>query len=181
MHMTVSSLSLQKDPSNSSAEYSRAPVCEETTQCWGKNGKSRQDNIWSKHRAWNIFVFQWIRTEKPSNSSKKVQKMFYLSTWVKLTLDYMLHWSTLQTLIKKSWKDQTLIMSCREPPREIPPMTRSCGRELLSKASELNGLPRLSRASTQKPESVWFTISWLSPTLLTLTGGYSWLPFSGEN
>ena len=40
---------------------------------------------------------------------------------------------------------------CQEPPREIPPMTRSCGRELLSKASELNGLPRLSRASTQKP------------------------------
>ena len=33
---------------------------------------------------------------------------------------------------------------CREPPREIPPMTRLCGRELLSKASELNGLPRLS-------------------------------------
>ena len=33
---------------------------------------------------------------------------------------------------------------CWEPPREIPPMTRSCGRELLSKASELKGLPRLS-------------------------------------
>ena len=29
-------------------------------------------------------------------------------------------------------------------------MTRSCGRELLSKASELNGLPRLSRASAPK-------------------------------
>ena len=50
---------------------------------------------------------------------------------------------------------------CWEPPREIPPMTRSCGRELLSKASELKGLPRLSRASTPKPESVCFTISWL--------------------
>ena len=48
---------------------------------------------------------------------------------------------------------------CREPPQEIPPMTRSCGRELLSKASELKGLPRLSRASTPKPESVCFTIS----------------------
>ena len=73
------------------------------------------------------------------------------------------------------------IVKCREPPREIPPMTRPCGRELLSKASKLNGLPRLSRASTPKPESVCFTISWLSPTPLTLTGGFSWPPFSGEN
>ena len=48
---------------------------------------------------------------------------------------------------------------CQEPPREIPPMTRSCGRELLSKASELNRFPRLSRASTPKPKSVCFTIS----------------------
>ena len=48
---------------------------------------------------------------------------------------------------------------CQEPPREIPPMTRSCGRELLSKASGLKGLPRLSRASTPKPESVCFTVS----------------------
>ena len=60
---------------------------------------------------------------------------------------------------------------CRKPPREFPPMTRSCGRELLSKASELKGLPRLSQASTPKPESVCFTVSWLSPTPLTLTGG----------
>ena len=70
---------------------------------------------------------------------------------------------------------------CREPPREISPMTRSCGRELLSKASGLNGLPRLPRTFTPKPESVCFTISWLSPTPLTLTGGYLWPPFSGEN
>ena len=70
---------------------------------------------------------------------------------------------------------------CRKPPREIPPMTRACGRELLSKASGLNGLPRLSRASTPKPESVCFTISWLSPTPLTLTGGYPRPPFSRES
>ena len=72
-------------------------------------------------------------------------------------------------------------IGCWEPPREIPPMTRSCGRELLSKASGLKGLPRLSQASTPKPESVCFTISWLSPTPLTLRGGYPWPPFSGEN
>ena len=35
------------------------------------------------------------------------------------------------------WHHQ--LNGCREPPREIPPMTRSCGRELLSKASELKG------------------------------------------
>ena len=36
-----------------------------------------------------------------------------------------------------------LINFCQEPAREIPPMTRSCGRELLSKASGLKGLPKL--------------------------------------
>ena len=79
-----------------------------------------------------------------------------------------------------NWTKITKIIY-QEPPWEIPPMTRSCGRELLSKASELKGLPRLSRASTPKPESVCFTISWLSPTPLTLTGGFSWPPFSGKN
>ena len=51
------------------------------------------------------------------------------------------------------------VVMCQELPREIPPMTRSCGRELLSKTSELKGLPRLSRASTPKSESVCFTVS----------------------
>ena len=59
-------------------------------------------------------------------------------------------------------------LDCREPAQEIPPMTRSCGRDLL----EL--LP-------QKPESVCLTILCLSPTLLTLTGGYPRPPFSGKN
>ena len=80
-------------------------------------------------------------------------------------------------LVSEVWGPQ----QCREPARAIPPMTRSCGRELLSKASGLKGLPSLSWASTPKPESVCFTISWLSPTPLTLTGGYLWPPFSGEN
>ena len=61
---------------------------------------------------------------------------------------------------------------CREPAQEIPPMTRSCGRELLSKASGLKGLPRLSQASTPKPESVCLIVLCPSPMLLTLTGGY---------
>ena len=73
------------------------------------------------------------------------------------------------------------IQICWEPPQEIPPMTRSCGRELLSKTSGLKGLPRLSQASTPKLESVCFTISCLSPTPLTLTGGYPQPSFSGEN
>ena len=60
-------------------------------------------------------------------------------------------------------------------------MTRSCGRELLSKASGLEGLPRPARASIPKPESVCLTILCLSPTHLTLTGGYPQPPFSGEN
>ena len=38
--------------------------------------------------------------------------------------------------------------------------------------SGLEGLPGPARASTPKPESVCLTILCLSPTLLTLTGGY---------
>ena len=68
---------------------------------------------------------------------------------------------------------------CREPPREIPPMTRSCGRELLSKASGLKGLPGPSRPSTWRPESV--LLSCVFHQLSWHTGGYPWPPFSEEN
>ena len=47
--------------------------------------------------------------------------------------------------------------------------------------SGLEGPPGPARASTPKPESVCLTILCLSPTLLTLTGGYPRPPFSGEN
>ena len=46
--------------------------------------------------------------------------------------------------------------------------------------SELEGRPGSARASTPKPESVCLTILCLSPTLLTLTGGYPRPPFSGK-
>ena len=41
--------------------------------------------------------------------------------------------------IKKRWQEYTEELyknnlHCQEPPREIPPMTRSCGRDLTSKA-----------------------------------------------
>ena len=41
--------------------------------------------------------------------------------------------------------------------------------------------PESARASTPKPKSVCLTILCLSPTLLTLTGGYPQPPFSGKN
>ena len=47
--------------------------------------------------------------------------------------------------------------------------------------SELKGPPESARASTPKPESVCLTILCLSPTLLTLTGGYPRPPFSGKS
>ena len=49
--------------------------------------------------------------------------------------------------------------------------------------SGLEGLRGPARAPTPKPKSVCllFTILCLSPTLLTLTGGYPRPPFSGEN
>ena len=46
--------------------------------------------------------------------------------------------------------------------------------------SWLERFPGSARASTPKPESVCLTILCLSPTLLTLTGGYPWSPFSGK-
>ena len=60
-------------------------------------------------------------------------------------------------------------------------MTRSSGRDLISKASGLKGPPRPARASTRKPESVCLTILCLSPSLLTLTRGFPRPPFSEEN
>ena len=60
-------------------------------------------------------------------------------------------------------------------------MTRSCGRDLISKGSGLDRSPGPARASTPKPESVCLTILCLSPTLPTLTGCYPQPPFSGKN
>ena len=81
---------------------------------------------------------------------------------------------------------QKLLM-CQEPAQEIPPMTRSCrtrgnpwairpmtrscGRVLMSKASGLNGPPGPARASTPESESVCLTNLCLSQALLTLAGG----------
>ena len=47
--------------------------------------------------------------------------------------------------------------------------------------SWLKRFPRSARASTPKPESVCLTILCLSPTLLSLTGGYPRPPFSGKS
>ena len=47
--------------------------------------------------------------------------------------------------------------------------------------SWLKGPPESAQASIPKPESVCLTILCLSPTLLTLTGGYLRPPFSGKN
>ena len=47
--------------------------------------------------------------------------------------------------------------------------------------SELKGPPEYAWASTPKPESVCLTTLCLSPTLLTLTGGYPRPPFSGKS
>ena len=63
-------------------------------------------------------------------------------------------------------------------------MTKSCREDLTGKGGPgLEGFPGPARASTPKPKSVCllFTILCLSPTLLTLTGGYPRPPFSEEN
>ena len=66
--------------------------------------------------------------------------------------------------------------------RRSHPWQRSCGENLTGKGrSGLKGPPGSAPASTPKPESVCLTILCLSPTLLTLTGGYPRPPFSGKN
>ena len=66
--------------------------------------------------------------------------------------------------------------------RRSHPWQRSWGEDLIGKGgSGFEGLPGPAWASTPKPESVCLTILFLSPTLLTLTGGYPWPHFSGEN
>ena len=62
-----------------------------------------------------------------------------------------------------------------------PTHDRVTWKRTVKQGFRTQGLPRLSRAPTPKPESVCFTISWLSPTPLILTGGYPWPPFSREN
>ena len=63
-------------------------------------------------------------------------------------------------------------VDCREPARAIPPMTRSCGRDLISKASGLEGALWTSLSICPQTRIVCHTILCLSPTLLALTGGY---------
>ena len=82
---------------------------------------------------------------------------------------FFINFSRVYTRSKKNGRRE-LLLCCQEPAQEIPPMTRSCGRELLSKASGLKGLPRPARASTPKPESVCLSVLRLSPTLLTYRG-----------
>ena len=73
-------------------------------------------------------------------------------------------------------------MFCWEPAWEIPPMTRSCGRDLTSKVDQDSRDPLdLLEHLPPKPESVCLTILCLSPTLLTLIGGYPRPPFSGKS
>ena len=57
-------------------------------------------------------------------------------------------------MLKDLIKPGKVESKCREPAREIPPMTRSCRRVLISKASGLDGPHGPAQASTPKPESV---------------------------
>ena len=70
---------------------------------------------------------------------------------------------------------------CREPAWRIPPMAKVMRKRPDGQKRDQASRGPPSRASTPKPKSVCFIISWLSPTPLTLTGGYPWPLFSGEN
>ena len=69
-----------------------------------------------------------------------------------------------------------------EPARESPPMTRSCGRDLMGKADQDSGDPLdLLEHLPQNPKSICLTILCDSLNPLTFTGSYPRPPFSGEN
>ena len=75
------------------------------------------------------------------------------------------------------------IISCREPAWGIPPVAKVM-RKRPARAkvrSGLRGPPGLSQASTPKAESVCLTALCLSPTFLTLIGGYPPPPFSEKS
>ena len=72
---------------------------------------------------------------------------------------------------------------CREPAWGIPPMAKVMRKrpDRAKARSGLEGTPGFSQASTPKPESVCLIVWCLSPTLLTLTGGYPPPPFFGKS
>ena len=72
-------------------------------------------------------------------------------------------------------------VDCREPAQEFPPMTWSCGRALTGKASQGSRTPHRICLSVYPETRICFTILRLSPTPLTLTGGYPRPLFSEGN
>ena len=69
---------------------------------------------------------------------------------------------------------------CLEPAWGIPPMAKVMRKRPDGQSRDQVSRGPPSRASIPKPDSVCFTISCLSPTLLTLTEGYPRPPFSGK-
>ena len=112
---------------------------------------------------------------------------FYSTTLVRgyFEVEWLVGASSEEEFCGNIWApDYQTLGKCREPAQEIPPMTRSCGGELIGKADQnLGDSPGPARASTPKPKSICllFTILCFSPTPLTLTGGYPQPPFSEEN
>ena len=73
------------------------------------------------------------------------------------------------------------LLYCWEPPWEIPPMTKVMRRKPdRQRWIRIRGTP-WTCSSIYPKTRVCLTILCLSPTLLTLTGGYPQPPFSGEN
>ena len=72
-------------------------------------------------------------------------------------------------------------MSCWEPPREIPPMTKVM-RKRPDRQRQIRprGTPWMCSSIYPKTR-ICLTILCLSQTLLTLTGDYPWPPFSGKS
>ena len=74
-----------------------------------------------------------------------------------------------QFKFSKEHNHQSHLDSCREPAWGIPPVTRSCGRDLMGKASQISGFPPgISWACTQKNILPAFVLCF--STLLTHSG-----------
>ena len=135
--------------------------------------------------SWWLLEVLWNTTWEPLRGQD-----FLFSQFLE-PMDYMYTFTWTHLLGgRESLGGKKKLLMCQELAREIPPMTRSCrtrgnpwairpmtrscGRVLMSKASGLDGPPGPARASTPEPESVCLTILCLSPALLRLAGGCPW-------
>ena len=104
------------------------------------------------------FIFGGSKITVDGDCSHEIKRHLLLGRKVMTNLDIILKCRDITLLTKV----RLVKAMCREPPQEIPPMTRSCGRDLTSKADQnsrdaLNLFKHLPR--NQNLSTVYYIIS----------------------